>query len=350
MQPETVADAARSQSWVQAVFGVLARPQTWLNFVYLWIAFPLGLFYFVFLVTGLSVGIGLIIVLVGVPILLLVAAAWWCLAAFERVLARRLLGADVAAAPRPWERADDIWGRIKAHVGAATTWKDLLYLFLKFPMGLISFVLCVTGLALVVAFVGAPFMQLTGQIYVAGERIDSWALAIALVPVGVLALFGWMHLLNGWAWVSRRLAEALLHGAPAEGPGPAAEPVAVPPAAVWQGPTPAAQGTTPAWQQTMPAGPHGGRPVWVMTPYGWQLVQPQPWPVRPDWSQSWPAGTTVAAIPQPPATPQPPAAQPAPPAQTLPPARAQSAQSAPAEPAADQPDTPDSTTSSEHND
>ena len=240
-------------------------------------------------------GVSLVIVLVGVPILMLTAAAWWCLASFERLLAQRLLGADVTRAPRPWERGDDVWGRLKAHFGAGVTYTDLVFLFLKFPMGLVSFVLCVTGAAIVVAFVGAPFLQLTGTLHVAGQRVDSWAVALALVPVGLLALFGWLHLLNAWAWVSRRLAEALLRGeAVEETPEPAGPHVGVPAAVVWQGEAAWPQGQTPAWMQSTPsapvpyappaserppASPHVPQPLWVQTPYGWQpTLPPEGWP------------------------------------------------------------------------
>jgi hypothetical protein len=310
MQPEGSPDAARSRSWTRTVFGVVARSQTWLNVVYLWLAFPLGLFYFVFLVTGISVGVSLVIVLVGIPILLLVAAAWWCLAALERALARSLLGADVPPAPRLWERGDDVWGRIKAHFGAGVIWSDLLYLFLKFPMGLVSFVLCVTGLAIVVGFIGAPLMQMSGQLYVAGQRVDSWALALALVPVGLLAAFAWAHLVNGWAWVSRCLAEGLLRAAPpVEAAEPEVEPAVVPAAAAWQGAAASwSQAQMPPWPPAAQDGPAQGvapgpAPVWVQTEVGWQLMPPQGWPAQP----AAPAPAQPPAPARPPAPAQPPA-------------------------------------------
>ena len=101
--------------------------------------FPLGLFYFVFLVTGLSVGLGLVVIWVGIPILLVVAGAWWLFGAFERVQAKYLLGADVRPAPRAWETVNGVWGKIKAHFGSGATWKDLLYLLAKLPFGIVSF-------------------------------------------------------------------------------------------------------------------------------------------------------------------------------------------------------------------
>ncbi len=304
MQPQESQPSSQGQSMAQTVFGVVARGQTWRNFAHLWLDFPLGLFYFVFLVTALSVGIGLVIVLVGVPILLLTAALWWCFAAFERVLARGLLGAEVPPAPRPWTHGEGVVGRLKAHFGAGVTYTDLVYLVVKFPLGVISFVLCVTGAAMVAAFVGAPFFQLTGNLYLFGQQVDSWALAILLVPVGVAAFFGWLHLLNRWAWVERRVAEGLLRGE--EAPEASAEPgeqVLIPATAAWQGAAAWVPGQAPAVAPQPAQGPAVApqpqlpQPIWVRTERGWQ-------PVFPPASQS-------PALPQVPAPPQ--APDPAPP-------------------------------------
>ncbi len=48
--------------YIKRFFGVVARGQSYLNMIYLLLAFPLGVCYFVFLVTGLSLGIGLLII------------------------------------------------------------------------------------------------------------------------------------------------------------------------------------------------------------------------------------------------------------------------------------------------
>jgi hypothetical protein len=68
-------------------FGVIVKLETYLGLIYLFLAFPLGLSYFIFLVTGLSLGISLLIIWVGLLILLLVFAAVWGLSAFERLMA-----------------------------------------------------------------------------------------------------------------------------------------------------------------------------------------------------------------------------------------------------------------------
>ena len=80
-------------------FQAVVNGQTYLNILYHLISFPLGLFYFIFLVTGISLGLGLLIVWIGVPLLIGVLAASRGLSAFERLLSVNMLGSDIA--PRP---------------------------------------------------------------------------------------------------------------------------------------------------------------------------------------------------------------------------------------------------------
>src|SRR5215216_4228285 len=78
------------------------RGRTYANFLYLALAFPLGLAYFILLTVGLSLGVGLTIVWVGLAILALVFALSWGITALERWMAIQMLGAEVppmAAAP-----------------------------------------------------------------------------------------------------------------------------------------------------------------------------------------------------------------------------------------------------------
>ena len=50
------------------VLGVLTNSQTYKNLAYLLLSFPLGVFYFVFLITGISLGVSLAIIWIGIPI------------------------------------------------------------------------------------------------------------------------------------------------------------------------------------------------------------------------------------------------------------------------------------------
>ena len=221
-----------NDSMIGRFFGVVARPLTWLNLLFQLLAFPLGLFYFVFLVTGLSVGLGLVIIWVGIPILLVVAGAWWLFGAFERVQAKYLLGADVASPPRAWETANGVWGKLKAHFGSGATWKDLFYLLAKLPMGVLSFTLLVTLAGILAWLVAFPIAAYWDIHLISWGNGEGWTpplwLAILAIPGAILDVFLSLHIVNGWGWVCARWAE-LLFGAPPQAAAPA---VPAPPAAI----------------------------------------------------------------------------------------------------------------------
>ncbi|MFB6176272.1 MAG: sensor domain-containing protein, partial [Halobaculum sp.] len=68
-EPTHTTDPA-GRSFVRRVFGVVGRRETYRNLVYLLARFPIGIAYFTTITTLVSLGIGLLPLLVGVPILL----------------------------------------------------------------------------------------------------------------------------------------------------------------------------------------------------------------------------------------------------------------------------------------
>ena len=210
-------------------FGVVARPQTWLGILFHVLAFPLGLFYFVFLVTGLSVGVGLVVVWVGIPILLVVAGAWWLFGAFERLQAHYLLGADVPPAPREWEKVDGVWGKLKAHFGSGATWMDLLYLLRQARVRHRLVHAAGDAVSMVGWFLAIPFAWFSGFDLISWSTAwvpPLWSAGVLAVPLGILAFFVSLHVLNGWSWVCARWAEVMF-ARPRPSPGALAPPALV---------------------------------------------------------------------------------------------------------------------------
>jgi hypothetical protein len=272
-------------------FGVVARPQTWLGILFHVLAFPFGLFYFVFLVTGISVGVGLVVVWVGIPILLVVAGAWWLFGAFERIQAHYLLGADVGQAPREWEKADGVWGKLRAHFGSSATWKDLLYLFAKLVFGTISFTLLVAAVSMVGWLLAIPFFAIFDVPIVNGTWVPPLWFGVLAVPLGILVFFASLHALNGWGWVCARWAEVMFRG---PGTAPAGARLAPSATGVPAGPPP-----QPPAVQGPPPPPATPAPVGPSTP---GTSPPLP-PHAPAAPPTPPQQQPQAAAPQAPATP-----------------------------------------------
>lgn len=206
---------------------VIGHQQTYLNAFYLLLSFPLGIAYFVFLVTGLSVGFGLLVIWVGVPILALVLAGSWVLCRFEQETTNRILKLDIPTITPPWASdplsANDAtlggaervlirtWRQFKAHLSDRLTWTGMLYLFLKFPVGIASFIIVVTLTSVTAALLGAPFYYWAGDGIEFGIwQVDELWEALILMLVGFPFVFVSLHLINASAYVSGRTARVML--------------------------------------------------------------------------------------------------------------------------------------------
>lgn len=262
----TVLDRVRA--WSRRFFGVVARKQTYANIAYLLLSFPLGIGYFTVLVTGAAIPIGLgfalvdmattepiallvawiplllVLLCIGGPLAAVVLFASIELTALERLLATRLLGAEIRAG----EPAGSVRERIRRLVFDRGTWQGIGYLFSKFAFGIVSFIAVVMGLAFTYALVAAPLHyrnQLVG-IHIADPieivpeltyRHEDWAVdltspiplsitdgelvsvyvdslpsALVVSAVGVLVGLIVLHLFNAVAWLFARYTELLLGG------------------------------------------------------------------------------------------------------------------------------------------
>lgn len=205
--------------YIEKFFRVISSRQAYLNLLYVLLSFPLSIFYFVFLVTGLTTGIPLIIIWIGIPLLVLVGIGWWLLAALERQMAIHWLKEDIPPMTLPPTEGADLVTRFRDYFTNIVTWKSLVYLFGKFPLGILNFIVWVTMVAFTLTFLGMPFFyQFFGSIipvvvdFGGGMfwYIDS--LSDALIA-SVFGIFLWpvtLHILNGVAWVNGKFAKVML--------------------------------------------------------------------------------------------------------------------------------------------
>jgi signal transduction histidine kinase len=194
--------------WLSRFARAPRRGQTWLNLAYVLLAFPTGVAYFVVLVIGISLGAALAVIVVGIGILLATLAAWRAMAALERGLARGLLG---VAIPLPADRRD-LPGveRVQRWLRDPVTWKSLVFVALKFPLGIVS--IAATGalgfVALVMLF--APLIVLATPVTIFGWMVTSVGGALPLTLIGIPAVLIVLHLTNGLAWLWALFARVML--------------------------------------------------------------------------------------------------------------------------------------------
>ena len=125
-----------------------------------------------------------------------------------------MLHANISPISRETVEGQGIWARLKAHLSNPTTWTSLVYLFAKFPLGLLSFVVVVTLIALTAGLVAAPFIYQSTNLEV-NYRIGDWhvdtlaeALFCSIVGLGVGVIS--LHVTNALALVSGLFAQRML--------------------------------------------------------------------------------------------------------------------------------------------
>ncbi|MDX3646367.1 sensor histidine kinase, partial [Streptomyces sp. MB09-02B] len=118
--------------------------RSWREFGYVLLGLPVGILLFTYAVTMVSVGAGLLITFLGVPVLAAGLAGCRGFGALERARARALLGVDVAAPEplRPRGRGAMAW--MGAVLRSGASWRQLLYAVVQFPWSVFSFVVAVT--------------------------------------------------------------------------------------------------------------------------------------------------------------------------------------------------------------
>lgn len=209
---------------LERLYGVFTESQTYLNLVYLLLAFPLGLAYFIFLVTGFSLGLGLLIVWVGFLILAGVMALSWVLTLFERQLAINLLRVEIPPLSQPVSSSDTLFHQLKAHLSHSVTWKGIIFLFLKFPIGIASFVVTITLVSVSFGLLMAPLTYPWWHLNVGYWQINSLPGAMVAFVAGLVVAPLSLHAMNILAGWIGQLTRWLLSPSPISLVNPPASP------------------------------------------------------------------------------------------------------------------------------
>ncbi|MGW0813364.1 sensor histidine kinase [Streptomyces viridiviolaceus] len=118
--------------------------RSWREFGYVLLSLPISIVLFTYAVTMMSLGAGLLVTFLGVPVLAAALAGCRGLGALERVRARALLGLQVTD-PEPLRmKKQGVMAWIGAVLKSGTSWRSLLYAVLQFPWSVFSFVVAVT--------------------------------------------------------------------------------------------------------------------------------------------------------------------------------------------------------------
>ena len=196
--------------------GIVAS--TWFAFIHLLLNLPLGIAYFVVLVTGVSLGIGLLITLIGIPILIGTGWVVRTLGNIERARMNVFLGTALRDPYRPAASETGWMARLFAIGRDPATWRDFLFLMLRMPMGIFTFTISIATWAVAGGLLSSPITYWFGvfRVQVGGWVFDG-PLAVMLATFGgVLMTIAAFGITRGLAKLEAVMGAALLDASPDE--------------------------------------------------------------------------------------------------------------------------------------
>ena len=221
LQPP-VSRGVQSPNLLSRYFSVYADPRAYVSLFFMFLSLVTGIFYFTFAVTGLSLSLGLAILIIGLPVFLGFIGITRVISLAEGRLLEAVSGERMPRRPVHPGAPDGLVARSLEMLKDARTWSTLICLLVMLPLGVVYFVTAVTGLALGVSFVLVPVVGIAqrlgwwvpweneGVIAFSPAWIDTPAGWVFDVVFGVVVLTTLLHVARVVVSVHARTAKTLL--------------------------------------------------------------------------------------------------------------------------------------------
>lgn len=143
---------------LRRAYGPLFELRTWTASVHLALNLGLGIAWFTVAVTLFSLSIGLMVTLVGIPLLVATVNFGRAVGAVERGRARVLFGVELPPFPRP-ALEGSFWHRSRQVIGDGPGWLGLAYSMVALPWGIITFTVTVVVWSVSLPMAAFPIYQ-----------------------------------------------------------------------------------------------------------------------------------------------------------------------------------------------
>ncbi len=181
-----------AQDPARRILGVFLDPRAYGALLFMFLSLATGILYFTWAVTGLSLSLGLSILIVGFPVALLFLASVRLFSLVEGRLVESLLGVRMPRRPRFATPEGTLWARLRSWLSDRRTWTTLLYMVLKLPLGIFSFTLFTVLMSISLALLAAPITQL----FFDEPLIHTYSNHYLYVPIWAFPLFWLAGLLD----------------------------------------------------------------------------------------------------------------------------------------------------------
>ena len=204
----------QNRSFPARFFGVVIEPRAWGALLYLLFTLATGIIYFTWTITGISLSLGLLILIIGIPIAGLFILSTRGLALLEGRMVEALLGIRMPHRPLFSPKDKGIWAKFKALLIDKYTWFSMVYMLLQLPLGIIYFTVFITLIAMSLGLIAAPIVGtiFSQPIFVINNTqyfLNGWVLPFTVIA-GVLLFLLTLHLAKAVGGLHGKLAKAML--------------------------------------------------------------------------------------------------------------------------------------------
>ena len=141
-------------------FGVFIDPRAYAALFYMLTSLITGILYFTWAVTGVSLSLGLIVLIIGLPFILVFLLSIQGFALVEGRLVEALLGLRMPRRPIFSSPHLGFWGRMRVLATDKLSWTTLLYMIVQLPLGIFYFTVFITMLTLGLAGIAYPVVRI----------------------------------------------------------------------------------------------------------------------------------------------------------------------------------------------
>ena len=219
LQPPVV-KVAQPQTAVGRFFAVYSDPRAYISLFFMVLSLVTGIIYFTIAVTGLSLSLGLAVLIIGLPFFLGFIGITRVISLAEGRLLEAVSGERMPRRPVHPGAPEGLVARSLEMLRDGRTWTTLIYFVMMLPLGIIYFVTAITGISLGVAFTLVPIAGLADRFgWLRWEHDEivfnpvwlgtpgGW---IVCGVVGILVLTTLLHAARGVVSLHARVAKALL--------------------------------------------------------------------------------------------------------------------------------------------
>jgi len=203
-----------NKSILSRFFGIFTDAGAWGSLIYMIFALVTGIIYFTWAVTGISIGMSMIILIIGIPIIILFLYSVRGIGFVEGRLVEALLGERMPRRARFTDKNVKLWDRIKELLTDRTTWTGILYMILQLPIGIIYFTIMTIFISISIGTIFTPVAGIIWDFPIIHTGsfdyyLPNWLLPLMML-VGFLFLTITMHLAKFIGKIHGKYAKILL--------------------------------------------------------------------------------------------------------------------------------------------